>query len=279
MRHTKPGLRATLPQRLLGHRADGRPIWWQQGANNDGTIVVEDEPDDTEDLDDDDDDPDGSAGDDDWTPPSRAEHEKLQADLAAQRRTNRELGQIRALLKRQGITVDDLRNGRRGNTDDPDDSHDDDPPVDTTADDKKDKPTDAAIKRRIDREVTRATARVEETYKPVVVELAAKAALLDAGWSGKDLKRVMKMIDSDEIEVDGGEIVGLNEQIEGIKEEFPEWFKKRNRGEPEDDDNGSSRGRRRRPPRRDVRDIDGGDRTPAPEPETWKEKLSKQLNS
>lgn len=274
MGNTKPGLRAALPQQqvLLGHRADGRPIWWHQGA--DDGIVVEDEPDDTEDLDESDD-TDDTDHDDGWVPPTRAEYEKTQADLAAQRRTNRELGQIRAALKRNGINLDDLKRGRRAadNGDEPDDT--DDPPA--SKGDAPKGPSEQQIKRRIDREVTRAAARVEETYKPVLVDMGLKAALLDAGWSGKNPERVMRMIDQDQITVEGGQLVGLSEQIEDIKDEFPEWFRKKPGGSA-DDDNDDKPPRRRTPSRRrGAREVDGGDRPPAPEERTWKEQLASRL--
>lgn len=123
----------------------------------------------------------------------------------------------------------------------------------------------------------RGAARAEERFKPAVALFAAEAALREAGWSGKNMGRVLKMIDIDNLDVHfDGEgwpaVVGLEEEIEGIRGEFPEWF----RGEREDEDDLSPR---RRPGRRTgVREIDGGERgRPADKPKGWKELLDERI--
>src|SRR5690606_12393783 len=55
----------------------------------------------------------------------------------------------------------------------------------------------------------------------------AEAALARAGWSGKDLSKVMKLIDIDDVDLDDdGNVIGVEEQVEDLKKEFPEWFRR-----------------------------------------------------
>lgn len=72
--------------------------------------------------------------------------------------------------------------------------------------------------------VEAATAEVEGKYKGLLVRAEAKGALTDAGLtSGHD--RFLKMLDMDSITVeDDGSIEGLEEQIQGLKKDFPEVF-------------------------------------------------------
>lgn len=75
-----------------------------------------------------------------------------------------------------------------------------------------------------------AAAAAEQKLKPVVVNAAAKAALLAAGLNttgDKTMKRLLRTLDLADIDIDDdGEVSGLDEQIDGIKEAFPDLFKK-----------------------------------------------------
>lgn len=75
-----------------------------------------------------------------------------------------------------------------------------------------------------------AAAKKEQELKPVVVNAAAKAALLDAGLTAKGpatIKKLLRTLDLADIDVaDDGEVIGLDDQIDGIKDAFPELFKK-----------------------------------------------------
>jgi len=75
-----------------------------------------------------------------------------------------------------------------------------------------------------------AAAAAEKKLKPVVVNSAAKAALLAAGLtdtSDAKIKKLLRTLDLDDIDIDeDGEVSGLDDQIDGIKDAFPELFKK-----------------------------------------------------
>jgi len=75
-----------------------------------------------------------------------------------------------------------------------------------------------------------AAAAAEQRLKPVVVNAAAKAALLAAGLndtSDAKIKKLLRTLDLGDIDIDeDGEVSGLDDQIDGIKDAFPELFKK-----------------------------------------------------
>ncbi|TQS30038.1 phage scaffolding protein [Microbispora sp. KK1-11] len=58
-------------------------------------------------------------------------------------------------------------------------------------------------------------------YKPI----SARAALLEAGVKPSRVKGALKLLDMDEIEIDAdGEVTGLDSQVTGLREEWPELF-------------------------------------------------------
>ncbi len=72
-------------------------------------------------------------------------------------------------------------------------------------------------------EVEKARKAAEASWKPRVVKSAAKAALLSAG-AGKP-ERLLKLVDVDKCDVDeDGDVVGLEDQIDELREEYPELF-------------------------------------------------------
>lgn len=66
-----------------------------------------------------------------------------------------------------------------------------------------------------------------EQWKVRAIRADTKAALLAAGFTGspKAATRLTKLIDVDELDFEDDEIVGLDDQIDDLKEEFPNLFK------------------------------------------------------
>lgn len=62
-------------------------------------------------------------------------------------------------------------------------------------------------------------------WKPKVVNSAARAAFMEAGADRPE--RLLKLLDHDELDVsDDGEVEGLDEEVDRLKEEYPELFTK-----------------------------------------------------
>lgn len=93
----------------------------------------------------------------------------------------------------------------------------------------------------------KAMAEAEARYKPI----ALRAALLEAGVLAKKVAGALKMLDLADIEVDDkGEVTGLDDQLEVMREDWPELF-------PSETEK-----RAERPERRGSRAADGADRKP-----------------
>lgn len=138
--------------------------------------------------------------------------------------------------------------------------------LERTTDGKSDKDgTGDSKNREIDRErIRNEVSEAEEArWKTRVVRQAAKAALLEAGLQG-DATRLARLVNESEVEVDDdGEIAdGLDEQIESIKEDYPDLFEDKNATPPKN-------ARRAR--------IDGGNRDrPPPRKMTSAERIQQQ---
>lgn len=135
-------------------------------------------------------------------------------------------------------------------------------------------PSPAAAQRQIRQAEARGAARVEMQYKPLVAEFAARSALADAGWSGRNTEMVMRLIDLDLVEVevhDGHPVVlGVDDQVREIKEEFPEWFQSSRRT------NGN--GGRRRSSSGGAEEADAGNRGRSRvQPRGWLQQASEAL--
>jgi hypothetical protein len=66
-------------------------------------------------------------------------------------------------------------------------------------------------------------------WKPRVVNSAARAALLEEGAVKPE--RLLKLLDFDELDVtEKGNVEGLEEEVDRLKEEYPELFSKRRSG-------------------------------------------------
>lgn len=94
-----------------------------------------------------------------------------------------------------------------------------------------------------------AKAEADKLYKPLLVRKEATSELIAAGVKKDKVPRLIKLLELDEIEIDGDEFVGLTSQVEALKEEWPELFE-----EPKPT-------REQRP---SSRAADGADKKPAP---------------
>lgn len=89
------------------------------------------------------------------------------------------------------------------------------------------------------RALEEARAEVESRYKPLVVRTAAKAAFLTAGiaTSAGDtdtkVSRLIRLLNLDDIEIDeDGDVLGLDDQVDQLKDTFPELFQRAKEPEP-----------------------------------------------
>lgn len=103
------------------------------------------------------------------------------------------------------------------------------------------------------REATEEAAKAAaDKYKPVIVRKEAEAGLLEAGVKPEKIKRLIKLMDLDDIDIDeDGDVEGVEEQVESLREEYPELFKSEASKAPESEEPAP---RRKRAPR----DPDGG---------------------
>jgi hypothetical protein len=99
-----------------------------------------------------------------------------------------------------------------------------------------------------------AAAAAEKKYKPIVIKTTARAELVAAGVKSGKEARLIKLLDLDDIDIDDdGEVTGLTEQVDALKEEWPELF-----AQPEE---------KPREQRRGSRAADGADKKPPPKKE------------
>jgi hypothetical protein len=83
--------------------------------------------------------------------------------------------------------------------------------------------------------------KAAEKYKPVAIRSEAKDLLTDAGYkfgSAEDrdrrLDRALKLIDMDQVEVDDdGTVLGLEDEIDKLRDDWPELFADETEEEPE----------------------------------------------
>jgi hypothetical protein len=116
--------------------------------------------------------------------------EALRAELAAERASRAKMA---ASLKRANDQAAKLRHAAKGDAD------------------KKDDPDPALME-----EIT--------TWKDRAASAFARAALSEAGAKPNKMGRLIKLIELDHIEFDDDGPVGLDVQIESIKEDLPELF-------------------------------------------------------
>jgi hypothetical protein len=191
------------PLRAVWVRPDGRPVWPIMGASEDDDVDKDEDVDEDESDDEDED----GAGDD---PYKDLDADALRAKLIERDRSKkRDVDRIKRMRKRAK------------------------PPEKKPEDDPDKKFTRAELDEiRIETE----TATRGEML-PVVIKHAATSALRDAGFTfpddrderAKKLKRALKLMDVEDVEIDDdGEVLGLEDAIDELKAEWPELFAKTN---------------------------------------------------
>lgn len=197
---------------------------------------------------------------DDWEPPSREAFEKLLAD---KKKADGEAATRRKYLRQHGI---DPKTGQKAQAD----PEPDDEPA-AVKDAPAAGPSAAEIRRQVEKAAAEAELRGMRKTKTLVT--GVNSALSEAGWNGTRLGSLMKLVDLDEVDIDDdGEITGLTEQIDQVKTDFPELFK-RTRTPAGSSNSGGASGQNGAP----AVKVDTADK-PAPkkEPEDWSSQLAKR---
>jgi hypothetical protein len=209
-RHRRPAI-SLPPGTILGYRDDGRPIHVIAGGAEDDDVDIEvgEDPDPEGDPDVDEPEPDTApkpkppaAREDpepepegEYTPPSREEWERV-------RRTLRKRKEEKLEVQR---TLNELR------------------------DKYKEQETET------EKAVREAEEKAEARYKPIAVRKAVRAALIEAGATAATegdkektearIARLMKLVDVGDLSIDDdGEVLGVDEQIDGLRADYPELF-------------------------------------------------------
>jgi hypothetical protein len=216
-----------LPGTVVGYRENGMPIYNIAGGAAD-VVTGDDTDDDDDDVDDSDDN--GTDSDDAWTPPSKEEWEKT---LAAKAKADSESAARKRFLRAAGY---DPKTGEKVNkpsiqlegVEDTDVTpKKDEPAVDKKADTGFDREKfEKQFQRQLDREVSKAERTGRASAYPLIHEVPN--ALEEAGWNGKNLPRMIKLLDLDSLSIDDSGIDPdeLNEQVAELKRDFPEFFKR-----------------------------------------------------
>lgn len=208
------------PKTVLGYKADGSPIYPIAG----GSVEV------TDDVDDDDDDDDSETSEevtDEWVPPTKKEYDELVAkkakadsEAAARKRFLRDNGfdpKTGKPVAKPTINLEDL--------DEEDDSEETVEEVVKAAKGETKARSDKGFQRQLEREIAKTERRVRDEAR--VLMAAVPEALNEEGWNGKNLERMLRLLDLDSVEVDSdGEIDGLKDQVADLKKDFPEFFKR-----------------------------------------------------
>lgn len=291
--------------RPIGWTEAGVPVYPIQGAR----ITVTASPDDDETGDEGDDDDEeqeqeqerparrtrreahSQDDEEDYVPPTREEWERIQA---AMRRNNGEMKRRRLIgqeLESLGINEGGLADWLRergidpasGEPLGPGGQQDRDQDQDTQQDESR--RTDRREREPVDRRSIQAAeergaAKASAAMQVILVQQAAKAELLTAGWSGANMNLALKMIDVNDVEYDpdSGDFIGLAEQIETIKTELPQLFRRNLVERNRSNGNGSSDEAVPRRRRAGAERVDGGDRGRAPQrPRTWEQRIADEL--
>lgn len=245
--------RSRIPQAGWAH-----PYWYGSGPFSpvfyaDGDPAAE--PDDTPDGE-----PEPDEPADDWTPPSREDYERL---VEGKRKADAEAAARRKYLRQHGI---DPKTGNKLNPD-PELEPDDEPAA--RKDDAPRGLTQAEIQRAVDKAVTET--QLKGTRQMRTFAVGFNKALSEAGWNGTRLDSLMKLLDLDDVDIDDGEITGLSEQIDDLKRDWPEFFKRQRSANSSNGAGGS--GQNGVP----AAKVDAADkRPPAPEPKDWVERVARQ---
>jgi hypothetical protein len=194
----------------------------------------------------------------DWAPPSREEYEKLLAD---KKKADGEAAARRKYLRQHGI---DPKTGEKIQPDEPE------PQPAAVKDDQQQGMSQADLKRAIEKAVTETQLTGQRQMRTFAVGF--NKALGEAGWNGTRLDSLMKLLDLDEVDIDDGEITGLTEQLETLKAEWPEFFKRTRMASQSNVAGGS--GQNGVP----AAKVDAADKKPpAPEPKGWAEQVAEKI--
>lgn len=218
-------LERLIPGTIIGYLANGEPVVVCAGSSDDdednddvgidldGGGADTDEDDEQDDADDSDDD----ASDKAKPAAKKTDGGVTQADIDALREAQaKRNAEHRSEVRKLRAQLRDVKNAGQ----------------------KADAGTDeAAVKA-----VEEAQAAAEKRYKPIAIRSAARAAFLEAGLtdlSDSRMRSLTRLLVMEDIEVDeDGDVVGLDDQIDAIKEDLPELFRK---PETESVDNGKPR--------------------------------------
>jgi hypothetical protein len=190
------------PLRAVWVRPDGRPVWPILGASEDDEDEDESDDEDEDESDDED--------ETDEDPDKDKSEEEVRAELK----------RIRASRKKDIRRVRRMREKAKAERD---------------GKDKDDDPNRKFTRAELDDIRTETETATRGEMLPVVIKHAATSALRDAGFDFPDdkdaraakLKRALKLMDVEDVEIDDdGEVLGLEDAIDELKEEFPELFAK-----------------------------------------------------
>lgn len=189
------------PFTLLGLTDSGFPVYALAGAEPDDEIEVEpdDEGTDTE-AEQEGEGGESGSGDD--------EKEKLRAQL---RKANGEAAKYRRQVREMQKTATDTVTEE----------------AESEAEEKGSELTPAQLKRAVDKAKREATEAAEAKYRKVAVNAAAQSAFVKAGAKASSVAKLVRLLETDDVEIDAetGEVTaGLDEQIDTLKDEFPELF-------------------------------------------------------
>lgn len=180
----------------LGLLPSGRPVWpVLGGAPDDDT---DDETDDDKDREDDED-QDDDAEDDKPDPKADEGKDDGKGDTVSRAELNRavrERQRAKQLLRDARKELADLKQANEG-----------------------------AEEKAVREARETADAEAGKKYKPLIIRTSARAELVAAGVKADKVNRLIKLLDLDEIEVDDdGEVSGLTDQVDTLKDEWPELF-------------------------------------------------------
>jgi hypothetical protein len=202
-------LGTTRPWTVIGHRNDGSPIHLFAGGasdDDDGDTGIDLEGDGV---------PAGRAADEDDEEPDDLEEEKPKP--AAKVVTQADLDRALGALEKERTAAKEARGKVRDLT------------AQLRAAQQGTAPS-AAGDEAAAKAVEDAVAAAESRFKPMVVNEAARAALFAAGLSPDTgtatLKKLLKMIDMADVDVDEDGVSGLEDQIDQIKDAIPALFAK-----------------------------------------------------
>lgn len=196
---------------LLGFNEDGTPIWLITGAEG------ETEEDNAEEEEEDDTEEDDTEEDDDKGERKQPKSGKKEVKAPAKKATakgytppsQREWEKTQAALR---AANDAQRSARKAALEKA----------------KQEGMTEAAAEAR-----AKAIEEAEGTYKPRVVRTEAKAQLLEMGC--KNPSRLIKLVDISKVTFEGDDLLGLEGQLNELKEEWPELFRDGDDEDPKKD--------------------------------------------